>query len=263
MPRSRALKGTNLHPKDTGSFVPYLESFGKLSISSDTPMRSIDIRDYYIRYIRLLSDSLSYDVVAQAKAGFFRAFRIYAIRNNIKDCSKPRGYYISFPRSSRQNTNMNRTDCSTDSGCISELFVRKFIDKKVGFGIFALCDLPKGVKLVQYRGQWISIEDHSERERYYAAQGYPPVAVYDRITKQMLDANRDESGNMFSDGENLARYFNHSRLSPNCKLIAEVEDGVKKCYIITNNCIPANMELKWSYGDEDSESISANPWLLA
>ena len=193
----------------------------------------------------------------QARSGFSRAFRRIAEVKRIRYCSSPRGYYVKIPKFSRNLTNI-RGQIDLDD----KVFERKFVDRIKGYGVFALCDIPKDYVLIEYRGQWVEKSEYHTREKYYESRKLSPVAVFDK--NKFLDANRDIDGKLFKTDENIARYFNHSRSSPNCKLIGmETGDevGVKKLFLKTKCAVPKGMELVWDYGETKKDIVVDNPWL--
>lgn len=63
MPRNRLLRGTSAHPRDTGSFTPYLEDFVKLIQVSESPIKSDEIQTLYTEFVNIRTDnSLSNDI---------------------------------------------------------------------------------------------------------------------------------------------------------------------------------------------------------
>ena len=256
MPRNPALKYTSAHPRDTGSFVPYLSDFVDLLECSETPIRTSDLVSSYLSYIRTRTEYRCNE--NQAKSGFNRAFKKIATVRKIDSCTSPRGYYVKLPRLLRHTTPQ-----SENIRVISaELLIKKiFIDKGKGFGVFAQCNLPKDHILVEYKGQWIPKYEYKTREMFYESENLPPVAVFDK--NKYLDGNRDINGTLFKKEENTARFFNHSKHSPNCKLIGQIDEfGVKRLFLQTKFSVPNGMELVWDYGERKREITLENPWLM-
>lgn len=254
MPRNRRLAGTSAHPRDTGSFVPYLNNFCNLLESSDCISTTAKILEAYLRYIYIRCGNIYTD---QAKTGFRRSFRKFALQQKWRESSKPRGYYVTIPRISRISVSENNDELDKNNR-----FEKLFINKNVGYGVFAPHDIAKGVFILEYKGQWISKSESEDREKYYTENKYVPVSVYDPPTKMVLDANRDEMGQIFGPNENVARYINHSKTLPNCKLVAKQDPaGLKRLYLVTLCNIPKGAQLLWDYGDRLSKHIAANPWL--
>ncbi|CAC5379491.1 unnamed protein product [Mytilus coruscus] len=83
--------------------------------------------------------------------------------------------------------------------------------------------------------------ENEDREKEYTEKNLPPVAVFDPVKTLVLDANRNKLGDLFKEEENLARYFNHSKQFPNCKLISVVHDkgqSYKKLFLVSKVDIP-------------------------
>lgn len=256
MPRNRSLVGTSAHPRDTGSFVPYLKSFCDLLEPSDCISTTDKILEAYLRYISIRSGNIYID---QAETGFRRSFRTIALNRKWRESSKPRGYYVMMPRISRKVVGTNNKEHVKNYK-----FERLFIDKNVGYGVFAPNDIAYGVCILEYKGQWICKSESEIREKYYAETNCVPVSVYDLSTKKVLDANRDEEGQLYEPNENIARYINHSKKSPNCKLVAKQDPkALKRLYLVTISNIPKGAQLLWDYGDRSYQNIAANPWLTA
>ncbi|CAG2201019.1 unnamed protein product [Mytilus edulis] len=234
MPRNPNLRGTNRHPRDVGAFVPYIEDFVKLLKSSDIAVKSIDLKCVYLRYVSARTESLDLD--HEASSGFYRRFKKLAIIHNIRISTKPRGYYVELPRISRKTI-----DSSTESISGRQFFERKFNTKDNG------SQNPK-MKIARKNMQ----------------KKLPPVAVFDPVKTLVLDANRNKLGDLFKEEENLARYFNHSKQFPNCKLISVVHDkgqSYKKLFLVSKVDIPKGAELVWDYGETKRDRILGNPWL--
>lgn len=101
-----------------------------------------------------------------------------------------------------------------------------------GKGIFALMDIPKGTRLMEYLGERIT---HREADRRYAAEheNSPHTMLFAVDDKTVIDATRRG---------NSARFINHS-CAPNCEAIEE--DG--RIFIETIKKIPAGGELTYDY----------------
>jgi hypothetical protein len=257
MPRNPNLRGTNRHPRDVGAFVPYIEDFVKLLKSSDIAVKSTDLKRIYLRYVSARTEAV--DLHHQASSGFYRRFKKLAIIHKIKECTKPRGYYVNLPRISRKTIHS-----ATESISERQFYERKFVNNNVGCGVFALCNIPSNFHLTEYKGQWITQSENKDREKEYADNNLPPVAVFDPVKSLVLDANRNKLGDLFKEEENLARYFNHSKQFPNCKLISVVHDkgqSCKKLFLVSKVDIPKGAELVWDYGETKRDMILGNPWL--
>ena len=101
-----------------------------------------------------------------------------------------------------------------------------------GRGVFASADIPKGTRLMEYRGERIS---HREADRRYAMEHeHSPhtmlFAVDDRV---VIDATHRG---------NSARYINHS-CRPNCEAVNE--EG--RIFIESTKKIEAGAEITYDY----------------
>lgn len=101
-----------------------------------------------------------------------------------------------------------------------------------GRGVFALADLPKGTRLMEYLGERIT---HREADRRYAAEheNSPHTMLFAVDDKTVIDATRRG---------NSARFINHS-CAPNCEAVEE--DG--RIFIDTIRSIRAGVELTYDY----------------
>ena len=101
-----------------------------------------------------------------------------------------------------------------------------------GRGVFAVKDIPWGVKILQYRGQVIDDQEAAER----AARG--ATAIMELGDGRNLDG--------FDQG-NGAALINHSRRRPNCFLLRE---GRQVWIVAGIEGIKAGEELTYDYGSE-------------
>jgi SET domain-containing protein len=101
-----------------------------------------------------------------------------------------------------------------------------------GRGVFALVDIPKGTRLMEYLGERIT---HREADRRYAAEheNSPHTMLFAVNDKVVIDATKRG---------NSARYINHS-CNPNCEAIEEDE----RIFIETSRRIPKGGELTYDY----------------
>ena len=101
-----------------------------------------------------------------------------------------------------------------------------------GRGVFALSDIPKGTRLMEYVGERIS---HKEADRRYAVEHEhsPHTMLFSVDDKTVIDATR---------WGNSARFINHS-CAPNCEAVEE--EG--RIFIDTTRRIPAGGELTYDY----------------
>ncbi|MES2564959.1 MAG: SET domain-containing protein-lysine N-methyltransferase [Pseudomonadota bacterium] len=101
-----------------------------------------------------------------------------------------------------------------------------------GRGVFALADIPKGERLMEYVGERIS---HPEADRRYAVEHEhsPHTMLFAVDDKTVIDATR---------WGNSSRFINHS-CSPNCE--ADEENG--RIFISTLRKVAAGTELTYDY----------------
>lgn len=101
-----------------------------------------------------------------------------------------------------------------------------------GRGVFALVDVPKGTRLMEYLGERIS---HKEADRRYAK-------LHENSAHTMLFAVNDEVVIDATKKGSSARFINHS-CSPNCEAIEE--DG--RIFLETIRAVKAGQELTYDY----------------
>jgi SET domain-containing protein len=101
-----------------------------------------------------------------------------------------------------------------------------------GRGVFALTQIPKGSRVIEYSGERIS---HEEADRRYSEvhQNSPHTMLFTVDDKVVIDATRRG---------NSARWINHS-CAPNCEAVDE--DG--RIYIETIRAIRPGEELTYDY----------------
>ena len=101
-----------------------------------------------------------------------------------------------------------------------------------GRGVFALADIPRGTRLMEYLGERIS---HDEADRRYAEEheNSPHTMLFAVNDEVVIDATRKGSS---------ARFINHS-CSPNCEAIEE--EG--RIFIETIRAVKAGDELTYDY----------------
>ncbi len=110
-----------------------------------------------------------------------------------------------------------------------------------GAGVFALKDIPKNIKIIQYVGEKLSKSEGDKRSakrlsKYLHSQTDGSVYIFE------LNSNYDIDG---SPKYNKARYINHS-CDPNC----EVEIMNNEIWISSIKKIKKGEELSYDYGFE-------------
>lgn len=115
-----------------------------------------------------------------------------------------------------------------------------------GKGVFALTDIARGERIIEYTGEIISWDEALRRHPHDPAQ--PTHTFYFHIDDaHVIDALH---------GGNASRWINHS-CSPNCK--ADEQDG--RIFIVARRAIRAGEELSYDYGLVIDEPLT--PELLA
>ena len=112
---------------------------------------------------------------------------------------------------------------------------RRFVVRKSGIhgrGVFALVDIPKGTRLIEYLGERMS---HKEADKRYGD-------LHDGSAHTMLFAATDEVVIDATQWGSSARWINHS-CGPNCEAIED--EG--RVFIETKRAIRAGEELGYDY----------------
>jgi uncharacterized protein len=109
-----------------------------------------------------------------------------------------------------------------------------------GNGVFAAIDLPKGTRVIRYRGKILTHDQANRRYGNDVDSGH--TFLFTLNEKYLLDAN--EEGN-------IARWINHS-CSPNCQawVIEHASKDPKRDQIVieTRRAIRKGEELTYDYG---------------
>lgn len=108
-----------------------------------------------------------------------------------------------------------------------------------GNGVFAATDLPKGMRLVQYRGRVIT-QAQADR-RYDGSSDSGHTFLFILNDDYVIDANFDG---------NAARWINHS-CTPNCEAVIDEHAGDRRrdrVFIETIRPIKAGEEISYDYG---------------
>lgn len=112
---------------------------------------------------------------------------------------------------------------------------RRFVVRKSGIhgrGVFALADIPKGTRLIEYLGERMS---HKEADKRYGD-------LHDGSAHTMLFAATDDVVIDATQWGSSARWINHS-CGPNCEAIED--EG--RVFIETKRAIRAGEELGYDY----------------
>ena len=112
---------------------------------------------------------------------------------------------------------------------------RRFVVRKSGIhgrGVFALVDIPKGTRLIEYLGERMS---HKEADKRYGD-------LHDGSAHTMLFAATDDVVIDATQWGSSARWINHS-CGPNCEAIED--EG--RVFVETKRAIRAGEELGYNY----------------
>lgn len=109
-----------------------------------------------------------------------------------------------------------------------------------GNGVFATCDIPAGIELIEYKGRLLRI---AQADRIYAdTSGTGHTFLFTLNQRYLIDANV---------GGNVARWINHG-CDPNCEaFVHESADGDPRrdrVIIESRRAIKAGEELTYDYG---------------
>ncbi|WP_438392055.1 SET domain-containing protein [Caballeronia sp. DA-9] len=107
-----------------------------------------------------------------------------------------------------------------------------------GKGVFALADIPRGTRILEYRGRRIT---HAAARRLHAPN---PEEPFHTFLFALSDGRYCIDGG--TDG-NAARWINH-RCAPNCEAVEEHDrDGTLRVYLHAKRLIRAGDELSFDY----------------
>ncbi|MCA1623321.1 MAG: SET domain-containing protein [Acidobacteria bacterium] len=98
---------------------------------------------------------------------------------------------------------------------------------KIGLGLFATTDIPKGSRIIQYTGTRILKNDTAKHKGRY---------LFTLNDKWTIDGK---------SRTNLARYVNHS-----CRPNAETITTMSKIWVVAKRKIKAGEEITYNYGKE-------------
>lgn len=112
-----------------------------------------------------------------------------------------------------------------------------------GRGAFALVDIPKGTRLIEYTGEKISHDEADERYDDEKMKRHHTF-LFTLNDNWIIDA---------ANGGNEAMYINHS-CDPNCEAVIV---GERRIYIESRKRIPAGTELVYDYQYERRDDHTA------
>lgn len=128
------------------------------------------------------------------------------------------------------------------------LYVKRSTIPGAGKGLFTKIDIPKGTKIVEYKGEiltWKEVENHPDEGR----NGY----VFYINRNHVIDAWNYKTA--------LARYANDANgltRVPDLKNNCEYEIEGKKCFVVAKKNIAAGSEILAPYGPEYWQVIRYN-----
>lgn len=106
-----------------------------------------------------------------------------------------------------------------------------------GKGVFALVDIPKKTRIIEYRGERIPWSEALKRHPH-DPDNPNHTFFFDIDDDMVIDGGR---------GGNSARWINHA-CKPNCKAKQEEIDGAQRVFIYAKRDIAAGEELFYDYG---------------
>jgi SET domain-containing protein len=135
----------------------------------------------------------------------------------------------------RKSKSVSRKSPARKSAKSAKSAPRRFVVRQSGIhgrGVFALVDIPKGTRLIEYLGERMS---HKEADRRYGDlhEGSAHTMLFAATDEVVIDATKWGSS---------ARWINHS-CAPNCEAVEE--DG--RVYVETLRAIRAGQELGYDY----------------
>lgn len=118
-------------------------------------------------------------------------------------------------------------------------FLKLFISKDIGYGVFANRDYGPSEFLLEYSGELLSIQEGKDRYSQYKASDGSFLFFYNDFC---IDATSIES---------LGKYVNDSTSGKNCTMKpVYVEGDLHLClFVLCDFTIKKGMELRYSYGD--------------
>ncbi|MBS7456707.1 SET domain-containing protein [Coralloluteibacterium stylophorae] len=108
-----------------------------------------------------------------------------------------------------------------------------------GTGVFALVDLPKGTRVIEYKGRLLT---HRQADRLYADDGETGhTFLFTLNDRYIVDGNVDG---------NVARWINHG-CDPSCETVIEEDEGGDRrrdrIFVETVRDVAAGEELTYDY----------------
>ena len=135
----------------------------------------------------------------------------------------------------KSKTNTKSFNLKVRTNAKTKTAPRRFVVRKSGIhgrGVFALVDIPRGTRLIEYLGERMS---HKEADRRYGD-------LHDGSAHTMLFAANDDVVIDATQWGSSARWINHS-CGPNCEAVED--EG--RVFIETKRAIRAGDELGYDY----------------
>jgi len=262
MGRRKDLRGTDAH-LNGGVDPPFFDDFFTLLEPSNKRTMSSALHRAYMRYVKTRAGENRGAVFLSERANpFYRALKdklkaVYKMERC--DRKNQKGYNVVVKSMSRSAMKASesvsepveaRTYEAEDGRRIHEVGYMKimYLDKNCGRSAFALMNIKKDTRVVEYRGQRIKKAIGDKRLDDYTAQGIPST-MFDLYNGMSIDGQRHEEGERdFHEYENPAAYIN-SQTDINLKVVFQN----KRAYLHAMFDIPKNMELFWNYNCPKSE----------
>jgi SET domain-containing protein len=122
--------------------------------------------------------------------------------------------------------------------------ISKSTIKGAGKGAFAIRTIPKGTRIVQYKGKLITKELSEKLSEKHRKKG--ELWIFSLNDRFDIDGSR---------GGNEAKFINNDTENPNCEAINYDDEEI---WIVAKRDIKAGEELFYDYGFEEEDE--AYPW---
>ena len=252
MGRSRSVRGTMEHPKDTRSALPFFLSWLERLDQSSTVTSSKTLFEDYRTFVTIKT-SRSHKLSFASDRRFYRQFASKARSRNFDYVASQRGYKVAIPgkmpRTVKSDVSMSEKARLFLERGESEFYVEpKWIDTTQGRGLFAKRDITCETPVDEYIGQVISMDVAADRDRQYARSGRDPRII--SLPNQLaFDGYCKPDGSPCDPLLNYGALMNHSRQSPNCKLVRVGCSYDIRIVMCTTEEVSAGEQLKWDYSD--------------
>ncbi|XP_070541495.1 uncharacterized protein [Ptychodera flava] len=270
MNRRGRLGGTNCHPKQTASFMPYLDEFCDRYLEVDeTVMTPVaELYFHYRRWAKLYSDGepnvLS---LIKSRTRFSKWLAIIARNKRYKYCTFGRRSYGVLCRLPERILRKSIFLCEdehpfeehdlvgratsyvaqTYQEKVSSLpFKRVFIDKNTGDGAVASRHIRKREIVCEYFGLLITSEEANEREELYQNNKQPSTVYKFRVDEHksiFFDGSYDHIGNFLGMENNHGAWLNQKIDEANCEIKSVEFEGKHRLVVVAKYRIHKGTEL--------------------